>query len=313
MFRLLMLMLTLAVLLLLPAAAMMQDDELPLEFEIVGPIELSEGAIRVDGVIIAPASAFIPAALVDGDWVVVTGILLNDDTLQATSLTRIELLTVTTVLGLDQVVIDGQLVAVTVDTEDAQPGDLVLVTYYLDASGAIIIIRIDAVNPEATPEVTPEATPEVTPEPVADDCARPDHPIALRIASAFAVSYDEVMAHHCAGQGFGNITRAYLLAEESGQDASTYLLLHQSGMGWGQIMRESDVHPSDLAPGRVFNGRGRGGDEDDAGPGGPPDDRGGPPDNPGRGNGNNNPGGGNGNGNGNSGGGNGNGGGRPGG
>ena len=37
------------------------------------------------------------------------------------------------------------------------------------------------------------------------------------------------------------------------EDAWMYLDLHGAGMGWGQIVQESGVHPSELAPGRLRN------------------------------------------------------------
>jgi len=89
-------------------------------------------------------------------------------------------------------------------------------------------------------------------------CNDMTNPVAMRIAEAFEVTNDEVAAMHCDGNGFGNIVRAYLLAEASAEGdepmtAEEYLMLHHSGMGWGNIVRESGVHPSDLAPGQIRN------------------------------------------------------------
>ena len=42
------------------------------------------------------------------------------------------------------------------------------------------------------------------------------HPVATRLADAFGVSYDEIMGWHCKGYGFGNIAKAYLLAQKTG-------------------------------------------------------------------------------------------------
>ncbi len=55
------------------------------ESTVTGEVELGDDII-VDGVIIAPAGAFQPSTLEEGDCVTVVGILLNDDTLQAISL-----------------------------------------------------------------------------------------------------------------------------------------------------------------------------------------------------------------------------------
>jgi hypothetical protein len=176
-------------------------------------------------------------------------------------------------------------------------GDYVIIIGYLQATGVTVVIEsIDLIeDPNATPTPTPEVTPEVTPEatPELTDCARDDHPVATRYADAFDVSYDEIIAWHCQGFGFGEIARAYLLAEANGEDVTTYFDARLGGQGWGQIMRDSDVHPSDLAPGRV--GRGDNDDGEDGEESG--EQRG----NGSGGNGNGNSGG-NGNGNGNGGG-----------
>jgi hypothetical protein len=71
------------------------------------------------------------------------------------------------------------------------------------------------------------------------------HPVALAIADFFGVPVDEVMAQHLEGQGFGEIARAYFLAQELAADgdpsndltAAQILALHQGGQGWGQIVR----------------------------------------------------------------------------
>src|SRR4051794_18591555 len=124
----------------------------------------------------------------------------------------------------------------------------------------------------------------------------------MKIAATFNVSYDEVMAFHCDGNGFGEIVRAYALAAAGtdGKTAADYLALHKSGKGWGQIVKDSGVKPSDLAPGRLLKDKG-----DDSLTVTPAANT----TKPGHGNGNGNGGNGNGNGHGNGNGGNGNGGG----
>lgn len=179
---------------------------------VTGAVSFVDGEIYVAGVKIAPASAFNPAILQEGDLVIITGRLLPDGTLQAITFEFF-------------------------DEEDSE------------------------VTPEPTPELTPEPTPELTPDPTAEPtpppntgCYRPDHPIALSIAATFGVSYDEVMGYHCSGMGFGNIVRAYALAEASESEVTAGDLLerHKSGEGWGSIRRDSDIHPSKLAPGQVL-------------------------------------------------------------
>lgn len=85
-----------------------------------------------------------------------------------------------------------------------------------------------------------------------------NHPVAERLAKAFGVSYAEIMAWHCAGFGFGEITKAYALAAETGKDASAFFALKKSGLGWGQIKKNSNVTGT-LAVDESNNGKGTNG------------------------------------------------------
>jgi hypothetical protein len=254
------------------------DEELPVLVEVEGTVAFEtvedDDEITVGGVVIAPAGAFNPADLTEGDLVLVTGYLLNDDTVQAIALEVLE---------------EAE------DEPEATPE------------------ATEEMTPEATEEMPPEATEEMTPEATEEvaECVPDSHPVANALAEEFEMDVATIVGWHCGGFGFGEIARALLLAEGSEDtDAQAYLDMKADGMGWGQIMRESDMHPSELAPGRVIGGgppdhagppedRGR---PDHAGPpddrgrpdhAGPPDDRGrpdhaGPPDNRGGGNGNGN-------------------------
>jgi hypothetical protein len=189
---------------------------------VTGAVEYSpSGDILVAGVTIAPAGAFDPSMLHEGDIVIITGISINDTTLQA----------------------------VTFEFFDDSQQDV-------EVTPEVTLEATDEVTPEATVEATDEATPEATAEASteATDCNGPNQPVAMRIAETFDVTYDEVMALHCQGIGFGNIIRAYVLAENSddGSTAQDFLDRHGNGEGWGQIMHDSGVKPSDLAPGQVL-------------------------------------------------------------
>ena len=160
---------------------------------------------------------------------------------------------------------------------DVEIGDMVIIIgRELGDGGTIQAIEFDFFveeeeepDPEATPEVEPEmtpeveVTPEVTEEPPMETsaCASRNHPVANRIAEEFEVDPSEVMAIHCDGNGFGNIARAYLLGREMELDPQSFIDMHRGGMGWGQIVRDSGVHPSELAPGRI--GKGKNSDDGD--------------------------------------------------
>lgn len=246
---------------LVPAVA--QDDtttdEPELEdiyFTITGEVEFveidGEEELTVGGVIIAPAGAFTPSLLEDGDIVSITGVLLNDDTIMATTID-----------------LDPEL-----DDEEPDP----------EATEE----PAPEVTAEPEPEVTPE--PEPTEEPVAEACVPEFHPVANGIADTFEVDVAVIIDLHCQGHGFGNIARAYLLAdatEDEGDSAEDYLNQHLEGGGWGQIMRESGVHPSQLAPGQIMSGRYIAGEDGEGWQPGPPEGAGrpehaGPPEGAGR-------------------------------
>ena len=187
---------------------------------LVGPLDLTSGQIVVNGYVIVPMGGLPPVTLQQGDIVIITGYLQPDGV---------------------------TIHAITFDVFDEDP-DVTLTPTVIPPTLTPTL--------EATLEVTPEATPEVTPEvtPTLVACDFPNQPVAMQIAESFNVTYEEVIAQHCAGFGFGEITRAYLLAETTGETAQYYLDLAASGLGWGQIVNDTGVHPSELAPGQVHRG-----------------------------------------------------------
>ncbi len=83
------------------------------------------------------------------------------------------------------------------------------------------------------------------------------HPVATRLAIAFSpVTYTEIMTWHCNGKGFGEITRAYLIAKMKLGTITVADIFKKrdGGEGWGQIMKELGVNPKDLAAGVVIKG-----------------------------------------------------------
>ncbi|MBC6935276.1 MAG: hypothetical protein DWB42_05500 [Chloroflexi bacterium] len=199
-------------------------DEGDLEI-VIGPVEFGpNGEILVNGVVIAPASGFNPSTLEAGEIVIVTGILLPSGTLQATSLEPFD--------------------------SDEEPPEVTP-----EPTAEITPEPTAELTPEPTLEVTPEVTPEATPEttPEAISCGYAFHPVLWEAAQAFGVSYEELVAMHCAGNGVGNIIRALALAQamNDGTTALDLLNRHKSGEGWGAIRKEADVHPSALAPGQL--------------------------------------------------------------
>lgn len=193
---------------------------------VVGEVDISpNGSLMVNGYIIAPAGAILPPLLREGDLVLITGYLLPDGmTIQATS---VEFFTEPTPTPVPTLTL----------TPIASP------------------VPVGTVTPTPIPTLTPSPQPTAVFDPLV--CNQPNHPVALALAAEFDVSYEVVIGMHCDGFGFGEITRAFLLAETTGLTAQDYLDLKASGFGWGQIVREAGVHPSELAPGRVISGNPR--------------------------------------------------------
>ena len=109
------------------------------------------------------------------------------------------------------------------------------------------------------PTATPTEVPTAAPTEAATCGGNNAHPVATRLAEAFEVEYDEIMAWHCQGMGFGNIAKAYKMAEllkgKGGLTAADYLNMKLSGKGWGQIMKDAGVSPNELAMGQVLKGK----------------------------------------------------------
>ena len=76
----------------------------------------------------------------------------------------------------------------------------------------------------------------------------------LAYAASFDVPYEELAQAHCDGNGLGEIARALALAEQDSVAATWQeILAMRDSMGWGAILKEFDVKPSELAPGKVVS------------------------------------------------------------
>ena len=98
--------------------------------------------------------------------------------------------------------------------------------------------------PTSTPQPPPPptSTPEPPPPPPAESSgsceSNKDHPKGNELASAYGVSYEEIMGWHCSGWGFGEIDQAYALSRETGASVERIFEMKASGMGWGEIKKE---------------------------------------------------------------------------
>jgi len=96
---------------------------------------------------------------------------------------------------------------------------------------------------DPTPTITPTVT--IT------------HPVAAAIASFFGLDYSVVEAWHDEGLGYGEIARAYFLAELSGESVAEVMALYERGMGWGEVAKALDLAPGNRGwnLGAIMSGR----------------------------------------------------------
>ena len=266
------------------------DLELGVEITFTGNIHFdADGNVYIDGYFLAPAGVISPSLLAEGQYVEVTGIFLNDDTFKLTGIdTEVEEPTCDSTGATADTTDDCPTeptcdsTGATADTADDCPSEPICDSTGVTADTAddcpseptcdstgVTADTADDCPSEPTCDstgVTADTADDCLPE---EECTPNGHPVAARLADAFDVSPCEVEAQHDAGNGFGNIAKAYLLAEAYNQalldgllegeeidptlllDAQAYLDMHAEGMGWGQIVKASGVHPSDLAPGKL--------------------------------------------------------------
>lgn len=81
------------------------------------------------------------------------------------------------------------------------------------------------------------------------------HPVASRLAASLGVAYSEIWGWHCAGNGFGEIARAYLISREPGVNVTVAQIfaMRDEGMGWGKILKALGLNPGKFAPGKLKN------------------------------------------------------------
>jgi hypothetical protein len=107
----------------------------------------------------------------------------------------------------------------------------------------------DPVTPTVT--VTPTVEP---PSPTVTPTTTTTHPVASALAKYFDVPYSEIETLHQEGYGFGVIAKAYFAAQKLDITPTELLDKFDSGMGWGQIMKEYGLHPGQAGRGGNLGG-----------------------------------------------------------
>ncbi|GIK40558.1 MAG: hypothetical protein BroJett011_43910 [Chloroflexota bacterium] len=80
-----------------------------------------------------------------------------------------------------------------------------------------------------------------------DEVAK-QHPVATALAEYFEVDYNEIITMHDAGNGFGNIAKAYFFADQLGLTPQE-LLLQSHTSGWGNVLKQNGIHPGAVGQG----------------------------------------------------------------
>lgn len=225
-----------------------QDDPIPTTIEITGLVEslvvssvddaeVVTGLV-IDGVIFEVGTVDV-AGVALGDWVTVVANLSEDDVYTLQELTP----------ELED--IDGDTV---LNDDDNCPFDANEDQLDTDEDGIGDICQaVDEDDEDADEDEDTTACD-----------TRVDHPVATALAAEFEVDYDTVMGWHCDGFGFGEISRALMLADqaEDGAAPEEYLEMKAGGLGWGEIVKDSGVNPGDLAQGRVISQKNKDKDKD---------------------------------------------------
>jgi hypothetical protein len=98
------------------------------------------------------------------------------------------------------------------------------------------------VIPPAEPDILFQDT--ITPTTEITSTGTTTHPVAAAMAEFFDVPYSEIWnLHEVEGYGFGVIAHAYFAAQKLGILPGELLDKFDSGMGWGQILKDYGLHP----------------------------------------------------------------------
>lgn len=196
------------------------NDPFEVYVEFTGVVEeIGANQVVISGYTVAPAGVFQPAQLEIGEEVFIGGYILADGTLH------------TTVFSLDPAFdpldTDGDGIP---NDEDNCP---------------------DVANPDQT-DTDGDGIGDAceTGDDNVETCLPDDQPVAVALADTFGVPYETIVGWYCDdGFGFGEISRALLLAEASGGVLTVEDIFAQlaEGLGWGEIIKAAGLNPADLS------------------------------------------------------------------
>ena len=116
------------------------------------------------------------------------------------------------------------------------------------------MVRADATGQAEPTHANPPKT--KTPEPKKPDAdnAANNARVAQAIANFFSVPVAQINAWHDAGIGYGEIIKAYALAQGSGKSVESIFASRASEQGWGQIVRSLAIAKWTTNLGKVMRG-----------------------------------------------------------
>jgi hypothetical protein len=148
----------------------------------------------------------------------------------------------------DTIIITGRGRGTAVDMDELTLGVWISVSGYTDEDGIVTANKV-RIKPWVDAEIESDEDPEDEEED--SPLLKPKHPIALWLVKRFDLKYEELMAMHEAGIGWGNMVKSYHLARANpqlGVSGKELLDLHLEGKGWGNITRELGTKPGKTPP-----------------------------------------------------------------
>lgn len=140
------------------------------------------------------------------------------------------------VINADNWIIGGQLVLVDSETEikaDLAVGMPVKVHFIVFEDGTWLAKEIEAFEDREDDEQEEEPGEEIK-----GVCSHEkQHPVGLKLAEKYGVSYEEIMGWFCQNFGFGEIDLAYEMSLQSGISVEELFAMKADGTGWGNIRK----------------------------------------------------------------------------
>lgn len=133
-------------------------------------------------------------------------------------------------------VIGGQTILVNSETEirtDLEVGMAVKVHFIVLDDGSWLAKEIESLDDREEEEPEDDSANELK-----GVCSHEkQHPVGLKLAEKYQVSYEEIMGWFCQNYGFGEIDMAYEMSQQTGISVEELFAMKAGGSGWGNIRK----------------------------------------------------------------------------